>query len=185
MILSIFTAQPGALRANTGRRTGGGRHKTLHSGARSGNHQLPGHSLRRGGPRGLCPEGIHPALSAGRVCGARRGGDLSFPRGGHAPRPAGNGDPRGGDRGHRHHKSAGNHHPLGQKNGRPIYNAIVWQCRRTASLCEAMIADGCEDYIRQNTGLRMTPISRQPRSSSCSTASLARGKGRAALRHGG
>ena len=42
-----------------------------------------------------------------------------------------------------------------KKTGRPIHNAIVWQCRRTAPLCEAMIADGCEDYIRQNTGLRI------------------------------
>lgn len=39
--------------------------------------------------------------------------------------------------------------------GRPVYNAIVWQCRRTAAQCEKMIADGCEDYIRQNTGLRI------------------------------
>lgn len=39
--------------------------------------------------------------------------------------------------------------------GRPVYNAIVWQCRRTAAQCEKMMADGCEDYIRQNTGLRI------------------------------
>lgn len=31
-----------------------------------------------------------------------------------------------------------------KKTGRPIHNAIVWQCRRTAPLCEAMIADRCE-----------------------------------------
>ncbi len=37
--------------------------------------------------------------------------------------------------------------------GRPIYNAIVWQCRRTAPQCEQMKQDGCEEYIRQNTGL--------------------------------
>ena len=38
--------------------------------------------------------------------------------------------------------------------GRPIYNAIVWQCRRTASLCEELKADGtfC-DYIKEHTGL--------------------------------
>lgn len=42
-----------------------------------------------------------------------------------------------------------------KKTGRPIHNAIVWQCRRTAPQCEKMIADGCEDYIRQNTGLRI------------------------------
>ena len=42
-----------------------------------------------------------------------------------------------------------------RKTGRPIHNAIVWQCRRTAPQCEQMIADGCEEYIRENTGLRI------------------------------
>ncbi len=38
--------------------------------------------------------------------------------------------------------------------GRPIYNAIVWQCRRTASLCEELKADGdFSDYIKEHTGL--------------------------------
>lgn len=37
--------------------------------------------------------------------------------------------------------------------GRPIYNAIVWQCRRTAKICEDLKRDGWEDYIRENTGL--------------------------------
>ena len=37
--------------------------------------------------------------------------------------------------------------------GKPVYNAIVWQCRRTAPLCEKLIADGHADYIRQTTGL--------------------------------
>ncbi len=37
--------------------------------------------------------------------------------------------------------------------GKPIYNAIVWQCRRTASICEQMKLDGLEDYIKENTGL--------------------------------
>ena len=37
--------------------------------------------------------------------------------------------------------------------GRPVYNAIVWQCRRTAGICEEMKEAGCEDYIRQSTGL--------------------------------
>lgn len=44
---------------------------------------------------------------------------------------------------------------MGSKTGRPIYNAIVWQCRRTAPACEQMRQDGCEDYIRENTGLRI------------------------------
>ena len=38
--------------------------------------------------------------------------------------------------------------------GRPIYNAIVWQCRRTAPLCEELKADGAfSDYIKEHTGL--------------------------------
>jgi len=38
--------------------------------------------------------------------------------------------------------------------GRPIYNAIVWQCRRTASLCEELKTDGAfSDYIKEHTGL--------------------------------
>ncbi len=38
--------------------------------------------------------------------------------------------------------------------GRPICNAIVWQCRRTAEMCEKLIAEGKGDYIREKTGLR-------------------------------
>ena len=37
--------------------------------------------------------------------------------------------------------------------GRPIYNAIVWQCRRTASMCERLKARGLEQEVRQRTGL--------------------------------
>lgn len=38
--------------------------------------------------------------------------------------------------------------------GRPIYNAIVWQCRRTAPLCEELKAEGAfSDYIKEHTGL--------------------------------
>ena len=37
--------------------------------------------------------------------------------------------------------------------GRPIHNAIVWQCRRTARLCEQLRAQGLEPRIRENTGL--------------------------------
>lgn len=38
--------------------------------------------------------------------------------------------------------------------GVPVYNAIVWQCRRTADVCEKLIADGHSDLIREITGLR-------------------------------
>lgn len=40
-----------------------------------------------------------------------------------------------------------------KKTGIPIYNAIVWQCRRTAHFCDELKAMGLEDYIRENTGL--------------------------------
>ena len=37
--------------------------------------------------------------------------------------------------------------------GIPVYNAIVWQCRRTAEMCEELRQRGLEPYIRENTGL--------------------------------
>ena len=39
------------------------------------------------------------------------------------------------------------------KTGKPIYNAIVWQCRRTAPICEKLIEDGYTDLIKKKTGL--------------------------------
>jgi glycerol kinase len=44
-----------------------------------------------------------------------------------------------------------------KETGRPIYNAIVWQCRRTASLCEELERAGHGEYIRKVTGLRLDP----------------------------
>lgn len=40
-----------------------------------------------------------------------------------------------------------------RKTGKPIYNAIVWQDRRTASICDKLKADGLENDIRSRTGL--------------------------------
>ena len=37
--------------------------------------------------------------------------------------------------------------------GRPSYPAIVWQCRRTAALCDRLRADGLTEHIRAVTGL--------------------------------
>jgi len=37
--------------------------------------------------------------------------------------------------------------------GRPVCNAIVWQCRRTLDFCEKLKADGYEKMIREKTGL--------------------------------
>ena len=40
-----------------------------------------------------------------------------------------------------------------RRTGKPVYNAIVWQCRRTADIVEQIHADGLSDYIRETTGL--------------------------------
>ena len=37
--------------------------------------------------------------------------------------------------------------------GKPVCNAIVWQCRRTAAICDELKAKGLEPYIREHTGL--------------------------------
>ncbi|APX05303.1 MULTISPECIES: glycerol kinase GlpK [Vibrio] len=44
-----------------------------------------------------------------------------------------------------------------KETGKPVYNAIVWQCRRTADICEELKARGLEDYVRDNTGLVLDP----------------------------
>lgn len=40
-----------------------------------------------------------------------------------------------------------------KETGRPVYNAIVWQCRRTAEYCDELKARGLSDAIQQKTGL--------------------------------
>lgn len=40
-----------------------------------------------------------------------------------------------------------------KETGRPIYNAIVWQCRRTAPIIDALREQGLEEHIRRTTGL--------------------------------
>ena len=40
-----------------------------------------------------------------------------------------------------------------KRTGKPIYNAIVWQCRRTADYCEQLKAAGLDKVIYQKTGL--------------------------------
>lgn len=37
--------------------------------------------------------------------------------------------------------------------GKPVHNAIVWQCRRTAAICEGLKAQGLAEQFRQKTGL--------------------------------
>ena len=41
--------------------------------------------------------------------------------------------------------------------GQPVYNAIVWQCRRTSDMIGALTADGFGDVIRERTGLIPDP----------------------------
>ena len=40
-----------------------------------------------------------------------------------------------------------------RETGEPVYNAIVWQCRRTAPIVEKLVADGLGEHIRETTGL--------------------------------
>ena len=40
-----------------------------------------------------------------------------------------------------------------KRTGKPVYNAIVWQCRRTAKICEDLKAQGLEPYVKEKTGL--------------------------------
>lgn len=44
-----------------------------------------------------------------------------------------------------------------RRTGKPIYNAIVWQCRRTADICKSLEKRGYSDYISNITGLRIDP----------------------------
>ncbi|MDR0512033.1 MAG: glycerol kinase, partial [Treponema sp.] len=40
-----------------------------------------------------------------------------------------------------------------KNTGKPVYNAIVWQCRRTADYCETLKAKGFDKAIKDKTGL--------------------------------
>ena len=40
-----------------------------------------------------------------------------------------------------------------RRTGAPVYNAIVWQCRRTAPLCDQLTAQGLGGTVQQKTGL--------------------------------
>ena len=35
-----------------------------------------------------------------------------------------------------------------KETGKPVYNAIVWQCRRTANICQELKERGLEDYVK-------------------------------------
>ncbi len=40
-----------------------------------------------------------------------------------------------------------------KETGKPVCNAIVWQCRRTAQTCEDLKAEGLNNYVKETTGL--------------------------------
>jgi glycerol kinase len=44
-----------------------------------------------------------------------------------------------------------------KKTGKSIYNAIVWQCRRTSEICENLKSSGYSEYIHSKTGLMIDP----------------------------
>jgi glycerol kinase len=43
-----------------------------------------------------------------------------------------------------------------KQSGKPVYNAIVWQCRRTAGICDELKARGLENYIREKPATKMS-----------------------------
>ena len=44
-----------------------------------------------------------------------------------------------------------------KQTGKPVYNAIVWQCRRTSDMCKQLEKDGYAELIREKTGLLIDP----------------------------
>lgn len=46
---------------------------------------------------------------------------------------------------------------LWDKTGKPLYNAVVWQCKRSVSICERLKQQGLEAEITQKTGLILDP----------------------------
>ncbi|MGJ8603818.1 MAG: glycerol kinase GlpK [Marivita sp.] len=44
-----------------------------------------------------------------------------------------------------------------RKTGKPVFNAIVWQDRRTSDVCKALKADGFEEVVTDRTGLLLDP----------------------------
>ena len=44
-----------------------------------------------------------------------------------------------------------------KETGEPVYHAIVWQCRRTAKLCDSLVKDGLVEKVRNKTGLLIDP----------------------------
>lgn len=43
------------------------------------------------------------------------------------------------------------------KNGKPLHNAVVWQCKRSISICERLKREGYENEVKEKTGLIIDP----------------------------
>lgn len=44
-----------------------------------------------------------------------------------------------------------------RKTGKPVYNAIVWQCARGAAICERLSKRGAAELVKEHTGLQLSP----------------------------
>ena len=44
-----------------------------------------------------------------------------------------------------------------RKTGKPVYNAIVWQCARGAAICERLSKKGAAELVKEHTGLQLSP----------------------------
>jgi glycerol kinase len=80
-------------------------------------------------------------------------GKSSIPSCGPSPMPSLKARSGFGNRRDRHHKPTETTTVWDKATGEPVYNAIVWQCRRTASICDRLKAEGLGSYVRDKTGL--------------------------------
>ena len=46
---------------------------------------------------------------------------------------------------------------LWDKNGKPLHNAVVWQCKRSVEVCERLKENNLEENIQTSTGLTIDP----------------------------
>jgi glycerol kinase len=46
---------------------------------------------------------------------------------------------------------------LWDENGKPLHNAVVWQCKRSTKVCDKLKESGLEDNVREKTGLLIDP----------------------------
>lgn len=44
-----------------------------------------------------------------------------------------------------------------KSTGKPVYNAVVWQCARGAAICEEIEKEGYGELVRAHTGLQLSP----------------------------